>query len=394
MSPPSGRFHLARQCAFPSLRPCVSTRLLATISLLLIGYALLSAAALATTHVLHDQYAEWPLSRAMGLTLLAALSALQVAHLSWLHWGLPWHDTLGYRVALFAVAPSFYLFTRPILQPQAPRLSLSALAGHALPLLACVWLPTSIALPLAFVVGVGYLVWLGRGLWPLRAERARFHMEMSLLGLACALAVGVAMLALWPAAGSAKTGQPLESPTFFQLYASAIGLALLLVQITLGRRPHLPADVQEAAREVTPKFGQAPTSDSPASYSSTTLTRVDCDAALIQLDRLMQCEQIYSDPDLSLGRLASQLDLSSHQLSELLNARMGKSFTRLVRERRLAAAKAMLVAEPSASVLSVGLSVGFTSQSSFYEAFREIEGMTPGQYRKLNLSQKQDSHPD
>ena len=38
----------------------------------------------------------------------------------------------------------------------------------------------------------------------------------------------------------------------------------------------------------------------------------------------------------------------------------------------------MLCAEPSASVLSVGLSVGFSSQSNFYEAFREIEGMTPG----------------
>lgn len=366
--------------------------MLATLSLLLIGYALFSATAMAITHVLHDQYAEWPLSRAMGLTLLAALSALQVAHLSWLQWGLPWHDTLGYRVALFAVAPSFYLFTRPILQPRAPSLSRSALAGHALPLLVCVWLPTSVALPLAFVVGVGYLVWLGRGLWPLRAERARFHLEMGLLGLACALAVGVAVLALWPASGSAKTSLPVGGPAFFQLYASAIGLALLLVQITLGRRPHLPADVQEAAREVTPESGQSPMSASPTSYASTTLARVDCDAALTQLDRLMQSEQIYADPDLSLGGLASQLGLSSHQLSELLNARMGKSFARLVRERRLAAAKAMLVAEPSASVLSVGLSVGFTSQSNFYEAFREIEGMTPGQYRKLNPTHKQDKN--
>jgi AraC-like DNA-binding protein len=33
-------------------------------------------------------------------------------------------------------------------------------------------------------------------------------------------------------------------------------------------------------------------------------------------------------------------------------------------------------------VLSIGLCVGFTSQSNFYEAFREIEGSTPGQYRK------------
>jgi AraC-like DNA-binding protein len=48
----------------------------------------------------------------------------------------------------------------------------------------------------------------------------------------------------------------------------------------------------------------------------------------------------------------------------------------------VAAAKTALCEEQSASVLSIGLCVGFTSQSNFYEAFREIEGSTPGQYRK------------
>jgi len=48
-----------------------------------------------------------------------------------------------------------------------------------------------------------------------------------------------------------------------------------------------------------------------------------------------------------------------------------------VRQHRVAAAQAMLRAEPDASVLSVGLSVGFTSQSNFYAAFREIVGSVP-----------------
>jgi AraC-like DNA-binding protein len=41
-----------------------------------------------------------------------------------------------------------------------------------------------------------------------------------------------------------------------------------------------------------------------------------------------------------------------------------------------------LVDEPKSSVLSIGLSVGFNSQSNFYTAFREIAGQTPAQYRK------------
>lgn len=98
----------------------------------------------------------------------------------------------------------------------------------------------------------------------------------------------------------------------------------------------------------------------------------------------MNADRIYTDPELSLPTLALRMGVTAHQLSELLNSRLGKSFSRYLREQRIGAAKAMLCHEPSASVLSVGLSVGFTSQSNFYEAFREIEGTTPGQYRKLN----------
>ena len=57
-------------------------------------------------------------------------------------------------------------------------------------------------------------------------------------------------------------------------------------------------------------------------------------------------------------------------------------FSRLVRQYHVDTAKKMLISEPRASVLSVGLSVGFTSQSNFYVAFKEIAGSVPGQFRK------------
>jgi AraC-like DNA-binding protein len=71
-------------------------------------------------------------------------------------------------------------------------------------------------------------------------------------------------------------------------------------------------------------------------------------------------------------------------LSELINTHLGKSFSRYLREQRVEAAKLQLIDEPKATVLGIGLAVGFSSQSNFYEAFREIVGMTPGQFRKLN----------
>jgi len=273
---------------------------LPSLAVLFAGYSIVCAVAIALAHFGGPQYRDQPQARAMGLLLLAALTVLQAAHFAALELGAPWVGGLAYRAALFTVAPSFYLFSGPLLDPAPPPPVRAAVALHALPVL----------------------------LSPLLTESA-----------------------------------------FIALHASAIGLAFLLVQIALGLRPQLPAEVREAAQQ--------------SRYASTTLAKVDCDAAIARLEALMGAERLYADPELSLPGLAARVDLSAHQLSELLNARVGKSFARYLRERRIAAAKAMLHEEPSASVLSVGLSVGFTSQSNFYEAFREIEGTTPGQFRKL-----------
>lgn len=333
------------------------------LALLLVGFSLFSAPLLALTHFRAVHYREQPVSRSMGLLLLAALAGLQLAHFGWLSLDLDWVGGTAYRMLLFLVAPAFYLFSQPLLRPAARPAVGWRLAAHGLPVLLAPLLPAGLALPLAFVVGAGYLLWLARGVHELRRERARFRLELVLLGAVFLIAVGVAGLGLVQAWLPAKL--------FHSLYAIAIGLAFFLVQTTLGLRPQLSVEVSEAAQ---------------TAYANSTLGNVDCEAALDRLNALMHDARLYTDADLSLPGLAERLGLSAHQLSELFNARLGKGFSRYLRERRVEAAKAMLCAEPSASVLSVGLSVGFTAQSNFYEAFREIEGGTPGQYRKLRLA--------
>jgi len=331
-----------------------------SLALLLIGFSIFSAIALALTHFRNEHYQGQLMSRVTGLVLLLALVGLQIAHFSWLYFDLPWVEELPYRLLLFAVAPAFFLFSQPLLRPQLLPPMRPALLWHAVPVVFSPLLPEKLALPFAFMVGAVYMLWLARCLYALRHERVRFQLEMILLGAVFAIAVGVSVLGLVQAV--------LPEKLFFSLYAISIGSAFFLVQITLGLRPQLSAEVSESIQ---------------ATYANSTLGSVDCDSILAKLDTLMQVERIYEDADLSLPNLAKRLGLSSHQLSELMNARLGKGFSRYLREKRVGAAMTMLCAEPSASVLSVGLSVGFTSQSNFYEAFREIEGMTPGQYRKL-----------
>lgn len=333
-----------------------------SLALLFIGFSILSAVLLVLTHFCDSNYSGQRGARIMGVVLVSSLAGLQLAHWGWLYLDYPWVDSLPYRMLIFTVAPAFWGFSQPLLRTDHPPSFRQLNIAHAMPIVIAPWLEGAVALPLAFVVGAGYLFFLGHDVYRLRGQRDQFAREIAILGSIFVIAMGVAGLGIFQT--------QLPDKLFFVLYSMAIGLAFLLVQIALGLRPHLSEEVMESVK---------------AAYANSTLTRIDREVTVERLNTLMDAERLYVDPELSLASLAQRLGLSSHQLSELINGNLGKSFSRYLRERRIAVARNMLLDEPAASVLSVGLSVGFNSQSNFYEAFREIEGMTPGQYRKLHL---------
>ena len=329
-----------------------------SLAFLLIGYSVFAAPVLAMTHLQAENAGGTSVSRAMGVILLLSLAGLQLIHFTYLRQGGGLIQGPLYSLLLFTVAPAFYLFSNPLLRARPQGHPLQWL--HLLPPLLAPFLPHRAALPFSFALGSLYLLWLGRSIHALRAQRRRFRLELLLI--AGLFFVALVVLAL----GLALPLVP--ERLFFSLYAIAIGCALLLADLLLGYAPRISTEVVEAARET---------------YAVSTLTNLDCGALLDQLELLMAQERLYLNPDLDLPGLAGRMGISVHQLSELINSRMGKGFSRYIREYRVAAAQAMLRAEPSASVLAVGLSCGFTSQSNFYEAFREITGMTPGQFRRI-----------
>jgi AraC-like DNA-binding protein len=90
----------------------------------------------------------------------------------------------------------------------------------------------------------------------------------------------------------------------------------------------------------------------------------------------------YQNEGLTLASLAGAVGLSGHQLSELINTRLGVNFSRYVRECRVNAAKTLLTSEPGRAILSISMDTGFRSQSAFYAAFKEVTGQSPGDYRR------------
>lgn len=49
----------------------------------------------------------------------------------------------------------------------------------------------------------------------------------------------------------------------------------------------------------------------------------------------MNTEELYKNPNLKLSDVASRMNISAHQLSQLLNDNLGKSFSTYINEYRI-----------------------------------------------------------
>ena len=161
--------------------------------------------------------------------------------------------------------------------------------------------------------------------------------------------------------------QFIDETLFLVAYANAISFALFLVISAILGYPRLLTEIEEMVDR---------------GYAKSTLARVDIDQPLKKLELLMETEKIYRDENLGLAALAQMTGLNGHQLSELINTQFGKGFSRYIREYRVSEAERLLRTQPEASVLAIGLEVGFKSQSGFYSAFKEVTGTSPGNFRK------------
>jgi AraC-like DNA-binding protein len=118
-------------------------------------------------------------------------------------------------------------------------------------------------------------------------------------------------------------------------------------------------------------------------YARSTLTP---DRAVQQLERLqefMQTERPFLESELTLTRLAEQLEIPPHHLSQILNESLNQNFFDFVNGYRVEEAKRLLEdPEKSAyTVLAVAEEAGFNSKTAFNTAFKRIVGKTPSEYR-------------
>jgi AraC-like DNA-binding protein len=106
------------------------------------------------------------------------------------------------------------------------------------------------------------------------------------------------------------------------------------------------------------------------------------ESIIAELNEHMRSAQPWLKIDLTLSRLAANINVNPHHLSQIINSQFGKSFACYINEHRLNAACQMLIVESGKAVLDVALDCGFSSKSSFNAVFKKHTGMTPSEYRK------------
>ncbi len=115
----------------------------------------------------------------------------------------------------------------------------------------------------------------------------------------------------------------------------------------------------------------------------------DEDLLYIKLKRLFEEEHIYRKHNLSIRELAEILETNTTYLSTIINQRFELPFKALLNKYRVNEARIILETKQYAHLTIEGIAekVGYHSRSTFYNAFKEITGLTPTQYMNSMMNE-------
>ena len=102
-----------------------------------------------------------------------------------------------------------------------------------------------------------------------------------------------------------------------------------------------------------------------------------------KLELLCKDQHIYTDSTLNREKVAEKLGISAGYVSQIVNTITGDNFAHYINQYRVEAVKEM-ISDPeyeNYTLLTMGLESGFTSKTTFYNAFKKVTGQTPNEYK-------------
>ncbi len=147
-------------------------------------------------------------------------------------------------------------------------------------------------------------------------------------------------------------------------------------------------------RSGTERIGGKPQdrADGNGRYRRSGLKEEDAERYLRQLLNLMEKEKPYLNGELSINDLTQRLNIPRHYLTQILNEKLGKNFYTFVNEYRVREVLRMME-DPDYdryTLLALGFEAGFNAKSSFNTVFKNHTGMTPSEYRRRVLLEREE----
>jgi AraC-like DNA-binding protein len=106
---------------------------------------------------------------------------------------------------------------------------------------------------------------------------------------------------------------------------------------------------------------------------------------VLTLKMYMTNEKPYIEGELTASQLAEKINISRHQLSQILNNQLGQNFYDFINEYRVEEFKSRLKLSENNNLTLLGIAYdsGFNSKTTFNTIFKKVTGLTPSQYKKI-----------
>ena len=110
----------------------------------------------------------------------------------------------------------------------------------------------------------------------------------------------------------------------------------------------------------------------------------DNEELMRRICELMEQEKLYLNNKLKLTDVAERLGSNRNVISACINTQFDCSFSQFISKYRVEHAKELLRQHPDLKIAEVWIESGFTTESSFFRAFKAITGMTPSDFKAIN----------
>ncbi len=122
--------------------------------------------------------------------------------------------------------------------------------------------------------------------------------------------------------------------------------------------------------------------NTPKNSSKYSKSSLNTETANDLVQRLLMVDKSYFlDPSLKQEDMANMLNTTKHSLSQVMNEKLNCNFTQYVNQHRLEYAETLLT-KTQTDIETISINSGFSSKVTFYRAFKNKYGISPGDFRK------------